>query len=155
MCTYTAHLQRTFCHTIGPGRIEHLSVPFLWVQFLGWEDPQRRDRLPTSVFLGFPSGLAGKESACNGGDLGLIPGLRRSPGEGNGCPLHYSSLENSTDWVTKSRDRTEWLSLSLFLWERIRRSLELVSAELHSTYPLLTVMYLFTVLNYNSEYKFF
>ena len=86
-----------------PERIEHLSVPFLWVQFLGWEDPQRRDSLPTSVFLSFPSGLTGKESACNGGDLGLIPGLRRCPGEGNGCPLHYSSLENSTDWVTKSR----------------------------------------------------
>ena len=40
----------------------------------------RRDRLPTPVFLGFPCGSAGKESACNVGDLGSIPGLRRSPG---------------------------------------------------------------------------
>ena len=38
-----------------------------------------------------------KESACNAGDLGLIPGLGRSPGEGNGNPLQYSCLENPTD----------------------------------------------------------
>ena len=42
------------------------------VQFLGWEDLWRRGRLPTLVFLGFPCGSAGKESACNKGDLGLI-----------------------------------------------------------------------------------
>ena len=46
---------------------------------------------------GFPGGSAGKESACNAGDVGLIPGLGRSPGEGNGNPLQYSCLENSTD----------------------------------------------------------
>ena len=44
------------------------------VQLLGWDDPWRRDRLPTPVFLVFPSGSAGKESACNDGDLGLIHG---------------------------------------------------------------------------------
>ena len=59
--------------------------------------------------LGFPCGSAGKESACNAGDLGLIPGLGRSPGEGNGYPLQYSGLENSTDCivhgVTKSQTR--------------------------------------------------
>ena len=43
----------------------------------------------------FPCGSAGKESACNEGDLGLIPGLGRSPGEGKGYLLHYSGLENS------------------------------------------------------------
>ena len=43
------------------------------VQFLGQEDLLERDRLPTPVFLGFPCGSAGKESACNVGDLGLIP----------------------------------------------------------------------------------
>ena len=43
----------------------------------------RRDRLPTLVFLGFPCGSAGRESACNVRDLGSIPGLGRSPGEGN------------------------------------------------------------------------
>ena len=44
--------------------------------------------------LDFPGGSDGKESACNAGDLGLIPGSGRSPGEGNGNPLHYSCLEN-------------------------------------------------------------
>ena len=39
----------------------------------------------------------GNKSACNAGDLGLIPGSRRSPGEENGCPLQYSNLENSMD----------------------------------------------------------
>ena len=64
-----------------------------WVGTICW----RRDRLPTPVFLGFPCGLAGKESACNVGDLGSISGLGGSPGEGNGYPLQYSGLENSMD----------------------------------------------------------
>ena len=46
---------------------------------------------------GFPGGSDGKASACNAGDPGLIPGLGRSPGEGNGNPLQYSCLENSMD----------------------------------------------------------
>ena len=45
----------------------------------------------------FPGGSDGKESACNAGDLGLIPGLERSPGEGNGNLLQYSCLKNPTD----------------------------------------------------------
>ena len=45
--------------------------------------------------LGFPRGSAGKESACSVEDLGLIPGLWRSPGEGKGYPIQYSGLENS------------------------------------------------------------
>ena len=56
--------------------------------------PWRRDRLPTPVFLGFPGGSDSKESAYNAGDLGLIPGLRGSPGGGHGNPLQYSCLEN-------------------------------------------------------------
>ena len=65
---------------------------------------------------GFPGGSEGKVSACNVEDLGLIPGLGRSPGEGNGNPLQYSCLENYRDggawwatvhWITKSRT---WLS---------------------------------------------
>ena len=64
--------------------------------------------------MGFPGGSASKESACNAGDLGSIPGSGRSPGEGNGYPLQYSCQENSIDkgvWqavvhgVTKSRTR--------------------------------------------------
>ena len=44
--------------------------------------------------MGFPSGSDSKKSACNAGDLGLIPGSGRSPGEGNGNPLQYSCLRN-------------------------------------------------------------
>ena len=47
--------------------------------------------------VGFPGGSEGKESTRNGGDLGSIPGLGRSPGEGNGHPLQYSCLENPMD----------------------------------------------------------
>jgi len=47
--------------------------------------------------MGFPGGSDGKVSACNSGDPNLIPGLGRSPGEGNGNPLQYSCLENSMD----------------------------------------------------------
>ena len=47
--------------------------------------------------MGFPSGLDSKVSVCNAGDPGLITGLGRSPGEGNGNPLQYSCLQNSMD----------------------------------------------------------
>jgi len=47
--------------------------------------------------MGFPGGSGGKESSCNAGDLGSIPELGRSPEEGNGKPLQYSSLENPMD----------------------------------------------------------
>ena len=46
------------------------------------------------LILGFPGGLDGKESTCDVGDLGLVPGLGRSPGGGHGSPLQYSCLEN-------------------------------------------------------------
>ena len=59
----------------------------------------RRERIPSLVFLDFPGGSAGKESACNVGDLGLIPGLGRYPGEGNGYPHQYSGVENSMDCI--------------------------------------------------------
>ena len=55
-------------------------------------------------FIGFPGGSDGKESACNAGDLGLIPGLGRSPGKGKGYPLRYPCLQNPMDrgawWAT-------------------------------------------------------
>ena len=84
-------------------------------QFNSWTRklPWRRDRLSTSVFLGFPCGSAGKESARNEGDLGLIPGLGRSPTEGKGYPLQYSGLENSMDCIPVALlfPRTLFLSL--------------------------------------------
>ena len=49
--------------------------------------------------VGFSGESDGKESTCNVGDLGLIPGLGRSPGEGKGYPLQYSGLENSPNFI--------------------------------------------------------
>ena len=56
----------------------------------------------------FGCASADKESACHVGDLGLIPGLGRSPREGKGYPLQYSGLENSMDWGHKQLEMTEW-----------------------------------------------
>ena len=76
------------------------------------------------TFLGFPGGSEVKDSACNAGDLGSIPGLGRSPGEGNGNPLQYSCLENPMDggtwWATvhgvaKSQTRLSNFTHSLTL----------------------------------------
>ena len=63
------------------------------------------------IFQGFPCDSAGKESTCNAGDLGLIPGLGRSPGEGKGYPLHYSGLENSMDCIVHEVTKS-WTRLS-------------------------------------------
>ena len=72
--------------------------------------------------MGFPGGSDGKESAYSAGDRGLIPGLGRSPGEGNDNPLQYSCLENShgqrslvgySQLGRKESDMTEQLTLSL------------------------------------------
>ena len=78
------------------------------------------DNLMTT--LGFPGGSVSKESARNAGHLGSIPGLGRSPGEGNGNPLQYPCLENSIDrgaWHTAvhavTTSQTEQLTLSLSL----------------------------------------
>ena len=67
-----------------------------WVGKIPW----RRDRLPTPVFMGFPGGSAGKESARNAGDLGSIPGWGRFPCGGHSNPLQYSCLENPIDGGT-------------------------------------------------------
>ena len=81
--------------------------------------------------MGFPSVSAGKESACNVGNVGSIPGLGRSPGEGNSYPLQYSGLENSMDYivheVTKSQTQLSdfhfasdiFLELSCFFYDPI------------------------------------
>ena len=59
--------------------------------------------LPTPAFLGFPCGSDGKESACNSGDLGSIPGLGRSRGEGKGYSLHILAWRIPVHGVPKSR----------------------------------------------------
>ena len=97
----------------GPSVLQQCRRPQFdsWVRKIRW----RRDRLPTPVFLGFPCGSAGKESTCNVGDLGSIPGFGRSPGAGKGYPPQYSGLENSMDCIVhgvSESDTTEQLSLS-------------------------------------------
>ena len=70
------------------------------------------------AYVGFPGSSAGKESTCNAGDPGLIPGSGRSLGEGKCYPLQYSGLENAMNCivhgVTKKSDMTEQLSFKLF-----------------------------------------
>ena len=89
-----------------------LALMFHW----GSGNSVVRLHLKLMAFIwGFPCGSAGKESACNAGDLDSIPGLGRSPGEGKIYPLQYSGVENSMDhspWCRKESDTTEQLSLS-------------------------------------------
>ena len=99
MCAHKTKHSSYGCHR---GMPPDSSVGSLCLQrrrprFDSWvrEIPGRRDRLPTSLFLAFPCGSAGKESSCNAGDMGSILGLGRSPGEGKGYPLQCSGLKNS------------------------------------------------------------
>ena len=78
-----------------------------WVGKIHW----RRDRLSTQVFLGFPCGSTGKESACSAGDLDSISGLGSSCGEGKGYPLQYSGLENCMDCIVHGVTK-RWTLLS-------------------------------------------
>ena len=86
---------------LGPG-VCHLRA---------WEDGSDEDYLGSA--RGVPRWFGGKESACQAGDMGLISGSGRSPGEGNGNPLQYSCLENPMDrgayrpWGCKELDMTE------------------------------------------------
>ena len=66
---------------------------------------------------GFPDSSVGKESTCNAGDPGLIPGLGRSPGEGNSYQLEYSGLENSMDCIVHGVAKN-WTRLSDFHFTR-------------------------------------
>ena len=101
-------------------RRERIPTPVFWTGVFhglyspwGLKELDTTERLsPVTIFwvvssfiwlriklLGFPCDSVGKESSCNVGDLGLIPGLGRSPGEGKGYPLQYSDLENCMDCI--------------------------------------------------------
>ena len=98
---YSTYMQRTSCEM--PGCMKHK----LGSRLLG----------EISVTSDMHCGSAAKESACNAGGLGSTLGLGRSPGEGKGYPLQYSSLENSRDWivhgVTKRTQVSDFHRLSL------------------------------------------
>ena len=99
-----------------PSAVQETLFPFL-----SNEDLLKRGRLPIPVFLGFPSGSAGKEPSCNEGDLGSNTGLGRSPGEGNGYPLQYSGLENSMDSISMGwqRVRHDWVTCTFTISENL------------------------------------
>ena len=97
-----------------PGSQDLPAVQETPVPFLGQKDMLEKGQATHSSILG---GSAGKESICNAGDLGLIPGLGRSSGEGNTHPLQYSGLENSMDYIpwTEFHGVTKsWTQLSDF-----------------------------------------
>ena len=83
-----------------------------WLRKIPWRKVVVHYKMIKSI-LGFPSGSVGKESACNVGDLGLIPWLGRSLGERNSYPLQYSSLENPMDCTVQGIAKS-WTLLSNF-----------------------------------------
>ena len=125
------------CRVLQRSALGHLSLIVDGCQFTALTIPKDPNFVMISEylqpFMSFPCDSAGKESTCNVGYLGLIPGLGRSPGEGKGYPLEYSGLENSMDCVVRgvAKSRTglsSGLSVSLsaifnesaplFLWFR-------------------------------------
>ena len=85
-----------------------------------WTFPGEGPQTSSLENLASLGGSAGEESTCNAGDLGSIPGLGRSPGEGKGYPLQYSGLENPMDCigpgVTKSRTRLSDFKFQFSVW---------------------------------------
>ena len=86
------------------------------VRFLGQEDPLEKGYTTTPVILNFPGGSGGKESACDEGDLGSVPGLGTSPGEGHGSqlqilawkiPMGRKAWWATVAWCLKESDVTE------------------------------------------------
>ena len=92
-----------------------MSWLFFVNRFYLWLYPQ--EYLSLEDLRWFPGGSVGKESARNAGDLGSIPGLGRSPGEGNSYPLQYSGLKNS-------RDRGAWQAIQSMGWQRVGHNWE-------------------------------
>ena len=80
--------------------------------------------------MGFSCGSAGKESICNAGDLGLIPGLGRSSGEGKGYSLQHSGLENSMDCIVHGVAKS-WTQLSDFHFINILYMLSNIVSIVH------------------------
>ena len=95
----------------------------------------------THIKEGFSGGSAGKESACNSGALGSIPGLGRSPGEGNGYPLRYSGLENSVDCIVYGVAKNQtWLSDFHFTSFHIKEVMQKKKKKDQNSLKLLTLI---------------
>ena len=131
-------------------KIFHSILTFLtnmYEQFLSSKHWEYKFELDKSV-LGFTSGSDDKESACNVGDLSLIPGLGRSPGGGHGNPLQCSCLENHhgqknlagySPWGLKELDTTEWLSTAqhkpVLVSEKQSRKEKVLSVDPKGMFP--------------------
>ena len=116
------------------------QLMYIWVVFNLLTVPFHKGR-------GFLCSSAGKESACNAGDLGLIPGLGRSPGEGNGNPFQYSCLENSMDCVVHGAAKS-WTQLSnlhfhfsgckgYFIWLEFPKQLMILTVIFMAYWPFI------------------
>ena len=104
-----------------------MLVCFFWITaLLSYSLPFKGFLNSSFVYIqGFPDGSSGKESACNERDLGLSPGLGRSPVEGNSYPLQYSGLENSMDWIVHGVTKSQtWLSDFHFHFVYIHRNIQ-------------------------------
>ena len=92
------------------------------------------------IWYGRPCGSAGKESTCNTGDVGSIPGLGRSPGEGTSYPLQYSGLENPMNCIESMEKSIEsWRRLLRVPWTA-KRSNQLILKEISPEYSLERLM---------------
>ena len=110
-----------------------------WTWLSDWTHTQdrswMRECLPISKYLelyrGFPDSSVGK-SSCNAGDLGSIPGLERSRGEGKGYPLWYSGLENSMDCIVQgvTKSQTRLRDFQWTIWRPLENSLKLFCSSI-------------------------
>ena len=98
------------------------------VRFLDQKIPCRRERLPSPVFSGFPSGSSGNKSTCNARDLSSFPGLEKFPGKGNSYQLQYFGLEKSMDCIVHGVTKS-WTWLSNF---HLSYNITLVSGVQHN-----------------------
>ena len=90
-------LPQSYCVLGGQKKTSHLFIDKLYVHVLKRKRWKSCVCISVSIRMGFPSWLSGKESAYKAGDAGWVPGLGRSPGEGNGNPIQYSCLGNPMD----------------------------------------------------------
>ena len=119
MCFSHSHIPNTTPNRCSDARMN--------VSLLKWSDLTIGHFWYSNNDMGFPGGSDSRESACNAGDLGSIPGLGRSPGEGNGNPLQYSCLENSIDrgawWATVHGVTEQWYGLIPFSQQPVKLAL--------------------------------
>ena len=122
-----AHLAQGYVPTLFGRKVQYKVT----VCILRFVPPQGTPEESHSVLLayqGFPGGSAGKEFACNAGDLGSIPALGRSPGEGKGYPFQYSGLENSTDCIVHGVAKS-WTWLSDFHFTSLQVNIKIKPAN--------------------------